>query len=163
MTATRRRRTLPPDTVIGRAIGWAVLALSVTLVVLFMTGCTRAQVTAWVAWHETDPAAAEEFANLPEVQAALHARTPQRTRPAAAPSARWDRIAWCESGGRWDHPPVTNSTGTYSGGLMIWVRAWTVYGGTEFAPQAWQASKAEQIVVAERILADRGWGAWDCA
>jgi hypothetical protein len=75
----------------------------------------------------------------------------------------WDRIAWCESGGQWAHPPVTNRTGTYSGGLMIWTRAWTVYGGGEFAGQAWQASKAEQIVVAERILDDRGWGAWDCA
>jgi hypothetical protein len=89
--------------------------------------------------------------------------------PAPAPAAIqssygtavWDRIARCESGGRWDHPPVTNSSGTYSGGLMIGHRWWPEYGGREFAYHPYQASKAEQIIVAERIAddigLDRGW------
>lgn len=80
-----------------------------------------------------------------------------------APSSRWDRIARCESGGNWNYGLVTNRTGTYSGGLMIWTKAWDAYGGNEFASDAYLASKAQQIIVAERILADRGWRAWDCA
>jgi hypothetical protein len=84
--------------------------------------------------------------------------------PAVSPhAAQWDRIARCESGGNWSYPPVTNRTGTYSGGLMIWQKAWVAYGGQQFSTWAYQTSKANQIVVAERILADQGWGAWDCA
>lgn len=77
-------------------------------------------------------------------------------------STNWDRKAYCESGGNWSHAPVTNSTGTYSGGLMIWEKAWISYGGQQFAPWAYQASKGEQIVIAERIWDDYGQGAWDC-
>jgi hypothetical protein len=140
-----------------------------TMALTTLTGCTPEQLATWIGWHNTDPAAAEEFANRPEVQAALHdppAPSPApapAARDAARPSAVWDRIAWCESGGQWAHPPVTNRTGTYSGGLMIWTKAWIAYGGRQFAPQAWLATRADQITVAERILADRGWQAWDCA
>jgi hypothetical protein len=35
------------------------------------TACTPKQIQDWVAWHDQDPAAAEEFAALPEIQAAL--------------------------------------------------------------------------------------------
>jgi hypothetical protein len=116
----------------------------------------------WVEWFTLDPEPALEFANHPDIQAALAQRGTSST--ASIPrEATWDRIARCESGGRWDYPLVTNRTGTYSGGLMIWVRAWEAYGGHEFAQHAYLASKAQQIVVAERILADQGWGAWDCA
>ena len=136
--------------------GRAILAVGL----LALVACTPRQLAEWVEWHAADPEAAIAFANQPEVQASLAARG--STDPAPY-NSRWDRIAACESGGRWDYPPVTNRTGTYSGGLMIWTRAWPAYGGTEFAPQAWQATKAEQIIVAERILDDQGWGAWDCA
>ena len=33
-------------------------------------------------------------------------------------------------------------------------------GGGEFAPDAYLASREQQIVVAERVLASQGWGAW---
>jgi hypothetical protein len=123
-------------------------------------GCTNAQVAEWVKWYEQDPVAAVEFANLPEIQASLNSRAPSQNN---TNSSRWDRIAQCESGGRWDYPLVTNRTGTYSGGLMIWNKAWDSYGGNEFASDAYLATKAQQIIVAERILADQGWDAWDCA
>lgn len=48
------------------------------------------------------------------------------------------------------------------GGLMIWQKGWVQYNGQQFAPWAYQASKSEQIIVAERIRADQGWSAWDC-
>jgi len=75
----------------------------------------------------------------------------------------WDRVAQCESGGNWGYGQVTNSSGTFSGGLMIWNKAWTQFGGGEFAPTAGQATKAQQIIVAERIAAEVGAArAWQC-
>src|SRR4029077_463114 len=139
-----------------------------------LTACTPRELAAWVDWNNQDPAAAQAFANTPEVQASLAAGQQQEAAPAPAEDSgdqgltnnhgsRWDKIARCESGGNWGYPLVTNRTGTYSGGLMIWTKAWAAYGGKQFAPNAYQASKAQQIEVAERILADQGWGAWDCA
>lgn len=74
----------------------------------------------------------------------------------AAPNSTWDRVAQCESGGRWN----TNTGNGYHGGLQFSPSTWRGFGGTEFAPSAHQASRAEQIAVAERVLAKQGWGAW---
>ena len=122
-----------------------------------MTGCTPAEVAAWVQWYENDPVAAAEFAGRPEVQADL---AEANAEPIGRESL-WDDIAWCESGGRWDHPPVSNRHGTFSGGLMIGHQWWEHYGGVTLAP--YQASKAHQIEVAENIAADAGLdAAWQC-
>jgi hypothetical protein len=78
--------------------------------------------------------------------------------------AVWNKIANCESGGNWSHPPVTNSSGTYSGGLMIGHRWWGPNGGKQFAEYPYQATRAEQIHVAENIAdangLDAGWQCW---
>jgi len=37
---------------------------------------------------------------------------------------------------------------------------WRSYGGTAYAPKAWQASREAQIAIAEKVLADAGWKAW---
>ncbi len=74
----------------------------------------------------------------------------------AASDATWDRLAECESGGRWD----INTGNGYYGGVQFSPSTWRAFGGGEFAPSAHQASRAEQIVVAERTLAEQGWGAW---
>ncbi|WP_345312129.1 transglycosylase family protein [Gordonia alkaliphila] len=74
----------------------------------------------------------------------------------AATDAEWDRVAQCESGGNW----AINTGNGYYGGLQFSPSTWTGHGGGQFAPSAHQASKAEQIVVAERVLASQGKGAW---
>lgn len=80
-----------------------------------------------------------------------------------ASGVNWDRVAQCESGQQWGHGNVTNSYGTFSGGLMIMNSAWRQFGGQEFAPTAGQASREAQIVVAERIAAEVGAArAWQC-
>lgn len=80
-----------------------------------------------------------------------------------ASGVNWDRVAQCESGGQWGHGQVTNSVGTFSGGLMIMNSAWRQFGGQQFAPTAGQASRAQQIIVAERIAARVGAArAWQC-
>ena len=59
----------------------------------------------------------------------------------------WDAIAACESGGDWSY----NGSSGYDGGLQFLPSSWLAYGGGEYAPEAWMASKAEQIAVAERM------------
>ncbi len=74
----------------------------------------------------------------------------------AAPDSDWDALAQCESGGNWS----INTGNGYHGGLQFSPSTWSGYGGEEFAPYAYQASREEQIVVGERVLAGQGWGAW---
>nr|VDG62660.1 Uncharacterized protein conserved in bacteria [Streptococcus thermophilus] len=74
----------------------------------------------------------------------------------AAPDSDWDRLAQCEAGGNWH----INTGNGYYGGLQFSASTWRAYGGGEFAPYAHQATREQQIVVAERTLAAQGWGAW---
>jgi len=74
----------------------------------------------------------------------------------AAPDSVWDRVAQCESGGNWG----INTGNGFSGGLQFTPSTWRAFGGGAFAPNAYQASRAQQIAVAERVLAGQGWGAW---
>ncbi|MFJ1703337.1 transglycosylase family protein [Kitasatospora sp. NPDC088346] len=74
----------------------------------------------------------------------------------AAPVSTWDRVAQCESGGNWG---INTGNGFY-GGLQFTPSTWKSFGGTQYAAQANQASKGQQIAVAERVLASQGPGAW---
>jgi peptidoglycan hydrolase CwlO-like protein len=66
----------------------------------------------------------------------------------------WDAIAQCESGGRWD------LDSTYDGGLQFHPDTWLGYGGGAYARYAWQATREQQIAIAERVLRGQGPGAW---
>ena len=74
----------------------------------------------------------------------------------AAPDSDWDRLAQCEAGGNWS----INTGNGYYGGLQFSASTWRAYGGGQFAPYAHQATREQQIIVAERTLAGQGWGAW---
>ncbi len=74
----------------------------------------------------------------------------------AADGTTWDKVAECESGGSWS----ANSGNGYYGGLQFTQEDWEKYGGLEYAPSADQASRSQQIAVAEKMLADRGPEAW---
>src|SRR6478609_10569973 len=74
----------------------------------------------------------------------------------AASVRKWDRIAHCESGGRWH----INTGNGYYGGLQISPSTWRGYGGKKFARLPSRASKGEQITIAERIKRGQGWRAW---
>jgi hypothetical protein len=71
----------------------------------------------------------------------------------AAPASTWDALAECESSGNWS----TNTGNGYSGGLQFSPSTWRAYGGEG---SAHNASRTEQIAVAERVLDGQGWGAW---
>jgi resuscitation-promoting factor RpfB len=65
----------------------------------------------------------------------------------------WDRLAECESGGNWS---INTGNGFY-GGLQFSLSTWRAYGGTGMPHEA---SREEQIAVAERVQDEQGWGAW---
>lgn len=76
--------------------------------------------------------------------------------PAVADGSVWDSIAQCEATGNWS----INTGNGFSGGLQFTPSTWAAFGGTEYAPEAWQASREQQIAVAEKVQAAQGWGAW---
>lgn len=93
----------------------------------------------------------------PATPATVHRGTKeQSTAPAVADGSVWDELAECEAGGNW----ATDTGNGYSGGLQFDDATWAAYGGTEYAPRASQATREEQIAVAERVQAAQGWGAW---
>jgi resuscitation-promoting factor RpfA len=78
-------------------------------------------------------------------------------RSAAAPGeVNWDAIAHCESGGNWS----INTGNGYYGGLQFSRGTWRAHGGSRFGATANQASREEQILIAERVLRGQGIGAW---
>ena len=74
----------------------------------------------------------------------------------AATDGEWDRVAGCESGGNWG----INTGNGYHGGLQFSQGTWAAHGGGQFAASANQATREQQIAVAERVLATQGRGAW---
>ncbi|MEU9232009.1 transglycosylase family protein [Streptomyces subrutilus] len=74
----------------------------------------------------------------------------------AATASEWDKVAQCESGGNW----AINTGNGYYGGLQFSSSTWAGYGGKAYAAQANQATKAQQIAVAEKVLKGQGKGAW---
>lgn len=75
------------------------------------------------------------------------------TGTASAATHNWDAVAQCESGGDWH----INTGNGYYGGLQFSQSTWEANGGTGMPHQA---SKEEQIRVAENTLQTQGPGAW---
>ncbi|MQY22870.1 transglycosylase family protein [Nocardia macrotermitis] len=71
----------------------------------------------------------------------------------AAPTHDWDGVAQCESGGNWH----INTGNGYYGGLQFTQSTWRANGGAGLASEA---SKDEQVRVAENVLNSQGAGAW---
>jgi hypothetical protein len=88
----------------------------------------------------------------------------QQNRNTATPtpqhSSVWDDLAQCETGGDW----ATNTGNGFGGGLQFahqqsW-STWRAFHGEQYAPHPWEATREQQIEVAERVLKSSGWGAW---
>ncbi|MBQ0829510.1 transglycosylase family protein [Streptomyces tagetis] len=74
----------------------------------------------------------------------------------AADAVSWDRVAECETGGAWSQ----NSGNGYYGGLQLSQADWERFGGLDYAPSPDQASRSQQIRVAEQVLGEQGVAAW---
>lgn len=84
---------------------------------------------------------------------ALSAPAASAAVPAAASTSTWDSLAQCESSGNWG----INTGNGYAGGLQFSPSTWAAHGGTGSAANA---TREQQIAVAERVQASQGWGAW---
>lgn len=71
----------------------------------------------------------------------------------------WDGIANCESTNNWS----INTGNGYYGGLQFDISTWNSAGGSAYASRPDQASREQQIAVAENLYADRGTSPWACA
>jgi len=76
--------------------------------------------------------------------------------PASSGGVNWSAVAACESGGNWS----TNTGNGFYGGLQFTEGTWLANGGGQYASSADLATPAQQIAVAERVLASQGIGAW---
>jgi uncharacterized protein YabE (DUF348 family) len=77
--------------------------------------------------------------------------------PDAAAGSVWDRLAACESSGNWH----INTGNGYYGGVQFDRQTWRSNGGTEYAETADQASREEQIAIAQKVRDARGgFSAW---
>ena len=78
--------------------------------------------------------------------------------PAVDDGSIWDHIAQCEATGNWG---ISTGNGYY-GGLQFDAGTWRAFGGATYAPLPSQASREEQISIAEKVRDSRGggYGAW---
>jgi hypothetical protein len=100
------------------------------------------------------PAVVPMEATLVIIPAAPAAQASRRA--AFSSGGVWDALAQCESSGNW----AINTGNGYYGGLQFSLGTWNGYGGAEFAEYPHQATREEQIVVAERLRAARGYQPW---
>ncbi len=105
--------------------------------------------------------AAAQAAVARDAAKAAALRAPAPAAPAPTPArttgVNWDGIASCETGGNW-----SMQGSRYSGGLGFANTTWSSFGGGQFAPNAGQATREQQIVVAERVYARYGLSGWGC-
>lgn len=112
----------------------------------------------------TAPPAVTKVATRVTIATTITTTTPAA--PVVAQGDVWDRLAQCESGGRWHiHDAV------HEGGLQFAVGTWDDYKPAGFPEGAHQATREQQILVAVRVrdgvpgtsdpyLNAQGWGAW---
>ena len=103
--------------------------------------------------HRKSSSAKRTLARIAVAGVALGAPMAVAASPASADSVNWDAIAQCESGGNWH----INTGNGYYGGLQFLPSTWRANGGSGMPHQA---SRAEQIRVAENVLRTQGIGAW---
>lgn len=112
-----------------------------------------------------------ELSTLAEAQAAQERLERERAERIAARAAMWDRLADCESGDwrsgtpmpdtrRWDYGLTFSHGDIFEGGLNFHPQTWDAYRDPGMPSHAGRATRAQQIAVAEQVLADQGWGAW---
>ena len=74
----------------------------------------------------------------------------------AATDSTWNELAQCESSGDW-HIDTGNG---YYGGVQFSDETWDAFGGERYASTADEATREQQIVIAEKVLDVQGWDAW---
>jgi len=104
-----------------------------------------------------------EWLDRPNPQIEIHGTKDRPTPSSSSPpdyssgNTVWDSLAECESGGNW----AINTGNGYYGGLQFNYETWHAYGGGAYADYPNEASREEQIAIAEKVRdANGGYGAW---
>jgi resuscitation-promoting factor RpfB len=96
-------------------------------------------------------------APVPQVRYVGTKPRPTATAPAVGGDTVWDAIAQCESGGNW----AINTGNGYYGGLQFLQSTWLSFGGGAYASLPSDASREEQIAIAEKVRdAAGGYSPW---
>lgn len=147
------------------------VAFLATVVVAFPPDATTAdkQLPAIACWSFDKPT--YSWKQCAQRQRANHVRAAKVIRelrqPKAKPATRstsisyvvpypWSAVAECESDSTWGY----NGSSGFDGGLQFHPGTWSGYKLAGYPAFAYQASPYQQVQVAERVLADQGWGAW---
>jgi murein DD-endopeptidase MepM/ murein hydrolase activator NlpD len=86
----------------------------------------------------------------------------------AATEAQWDKVAQCESGGRWN---LSYGDRDSTGGLQFRIASWLDalsylrskgVDTSSYPSMPYQATKKQQIIAGEALLAMQGASAWTC-
>ena len=147
------RRSLKP---IWVSLG-AVVALSAALIVgtMLRTGTPDGNTSSAASVPGAVPRPPRKHRQCPRRPCPSPRRPALRPLPPTPepPVSTWDKVAQCESGGNW----ATSTGNGFHGGLQFTTSTWRSFGGSGVPHQA---SRTEQIAVAERVLAAQGWKAW---
>lgn len=106
--------------------------------------------------RHTEPPVSRSMRRLPAPHRKRHHDRPPRprvTHSGVRQPHNWDAVATCESSGNWS----ANTGNGYFGGLQFSLSTWAAFGGHGLPSRA---SRADQIRVAELVLASQGAGAW---
>ena len=122
---------------------------------------TLVALSAPLGTEDLAPTTTETIPGTVSMQAELHAVATPKPRAVPPPVGPvgddvWDRLAQCESGGNW----AINTGNGYYGGLQFSHGTWHAYGGGAYAEYPHQATREEQITVAEALRAQRGYQPW---
>ncbi|MFG3540433.1 transglycosylase family protein [Streptomyces clavifer] len=138
---------MPASPLAKRPVESALVLLLVLLSVLGLSGRSAASVPARAA--TTQAASVQVFPARAATASTVMA-------PTVTAGTDWDRIAACESNGRWN----INTGNGYHGGLQFAPSTWQAYGGGQYAPRADLATRSQQIAVGERVARSQGLSAW---
>ena len=151
----------------GAVATLAFVAVMMVSVVTVVTSATSAKGEEAASAPTTAVERPDMYTAMADIAAAIAALPPAtaaprqvQTRPTVVvdPSdpGVWDALAQCETRGNW----ATDSVPGFAGGLGFANGTWASNGGTEFAESAADATREQQIEIAQRVLAGSGWGAW---
>lgn len=146
--------------------GILLAILSITLLVLLFFGGTHVQskptpVTFMEMEGVVQTTTTSSVAPTTTTVVVPPAPAPAPKRMSVEPTAeRWQQLAQCECGGNYGC-----NTGNGFGGAFQFMHqtsysSWRAYGGEQFSEHPWDASREQQIAVAERIYNSVGWSAW---
>jgi hypothetical protein len=123
-----------------------------------MAGHSARETAHAIADLQLEPIARSTAAERSAAEAELKASATKFARAASrlSGSALWNALAVCEAGGDWS----ADTGNGYAGGLQFAPGTWLGFGGGSYSRSAANATREEQIAVAEIVLAAQGWQAW---